>query len=106
MGRSSNAWGRVKWGYSSRPPAKLSSSAEAASPSTPGSSRTAASIRAMAAIFAPRQDEIPQADFLHPAGLDHPLVQAFEPAAEQDRAGPRRQRTHPAWVSGAPRGDR
>src|SRR5262245_48752230 len=53
IGRPSHSCGRVNWGYSSRPSAKLSSAAEASLPMTPGRSRTQASSRANAAISPP-----------------------------------------------------
>src|SRR3954447_22626369 len=42
IGRPSNTWGRVYWGYSSREAEKLSSSPDSALPMTPGSSLTQA----------------------------------------------------------------
>ncbi len=50
--------------------------------------------------FPARKDEIPEADLLHLAGLDDPLVEPLEAPAEKGDAGPRGQLPHPLLGKG------
>ena len=53
------------------------------------------------------QDVVADADFLHPAGVDHALVDALVAAAQQDHATcAARVHARQRWVSGRPRGVR
>ena len=71
---------------------------------TPGSSRTQASSSTMRGDFAAGQHVVADRDLFEPRGLDDPLVDALEPAADDDDAGAGRQLAHAACVSGLPRG--
>src|SRR6476646_9726277 len=76
IGRPSNRWGRVNWGYSSSPSEKLSSAPDAGVDQRHGCDLTA------------RQHVVADRDFLELAGIDHPLIDALEPPADDQGAGP------------------
>ena len=73
-------------GIPASPASKLSSAGEAASPSTPGQEPNHGLDQGHGGDFAAGQYEIPQRDLFERAGRNRPLVEALEPAAEQDGA--------------------
>jgi hypothetical protein len=70
-----------------------------AAPITPGSRRTQASRITIAAELAAGQDIVADRDLLD-RGLEDPLVESLEAAAQEDDAWAEGELAHAAWVSG------
>ena len=103
LARSSKMCGRVYWGYSSSPPAKLSSVPDCSFPITPGISRTQASISDQRGDLAAGQHVVADRDLLERPRRDQPLVDPLEAAAQHHRAIAPGQRRRPGPASTARR---
>ena len=95
IGRPSNSCGRVYCGYSSRESEKLSSVAGGQLAHHARQQPDAGVDQRHGGDFAARKHVIADRNLLEPAGLDHPLVDALEPAADDQRPRPGGEFHHP-----------
>ena len=87
IGRPSNSCGRVYCGYSSSPSEKLSSAPGRQLAHHARQQPDAGVDQRHGGDFTAGQHVIADRDFLEPARLDHPLVDALEPAADDQGTG-------------------